>query len=146
MQEIKIRYIGKNDLITCEYDGVKYNFSKTNTVQIIPLEVFKHWNSDTNPYRNEIIPFQDDAVVETEQKKQTMADEVEKISQDVSEMQGRPFPEPQPLPQAKSNKHELTREEIPVDEEKPDVSEPEQSLINPDKKRRGGRKKGSKNK
>lgn len=61
MQTIKVKYIGKGDAIVSEWDGVKYTFSKSDPVQIIPLKVFQDMQNSFNVFRDDVIPFQEDS-------------------------------------------------------------------------------------
>ena len=83
MQMIKVRYIGKGDSVLTEYDGVKYNFGKSNPVQIIPLAVYNYMQDFQNPHREDIRP-ESDASVEVEQKKiRTIEDDIEELEKTI---------------------------------------------------------------
>lgn len=64
MSLIKVKYVGKGDSITTEFDGVKYNFSKAKPVQMIPLEVYNFFQERSNPFREELVPVTEQEVKE----------------------------------------------------------------------------------
>lgn len=83
MQLIKVRYVGKGDSILTEHDGVKYNFSKSNPVTIIPLAVYNFMQDYQNPYREYVVPFSDVTEEVKEEKKATIADDIDAIEQSI---------------------------------------------------------------
>ena len=76
MQSITVRYVGKGDSILTEYDGVKYNFSKSRPVVTIPLAVYNNMQDYQNPHRESIVPYVEEHVKET-----PMADEQAKAAE-----------------------------------------------------------------
>ena len=123
MARMKVRYIGKGDAITCEYNGKKYTFSKSRPEQEIPLEVFRYMVSDSNPFRLDLLP-----VMVIEDKP-------------VSPV---PIPEPEPeIPSAPEPEKEpevpsATEPEPPTEEAEP---EPEKEIKKPKKKKKTKKKK-----
>lgn len=83
MSMIKVRYVGKGDCITTEYDGIKYSFSHSKPVQIIPLAVYNYFQSDSNPYRSYLVPVTEAAEEAKAEKKQTISSEIDSIEKDL---------------------------------------------------------------
>ena len=88
MQLIKVKYVGKADSILTEYDGIKYNFSKSKSVVIIPIEVWKYMQDYQNPYRDDVVPVTDAKEEKEAEAKKTMQQDVEDIEKDIN-MKGR---------------------------------------------------------
>ena len=84
MQFIKVRYVGKGDSILTEYDGIKYNFSKSKPVAIIPLVVYNFMQDYQNVHREDLVPFSD-AVEESKlEKRSTLEDTISSIDESLS--------------------------------------------------------------
>jgi hypothetical protein len=90
MQEIKIKYVGKGDAVVAEHNGKKYTFSRSNPVQIIPLVVYNMLQDISNPFRWDIVPFQDNAPERNEEVKKTIEEEVDSIEKDLNLSKGAP--------------------------------------------------------
>jgi hypothetical protein len=85
MQMLKVRYVGKNDSIVAEYDGIKYSFSKKNPEQIIPLEVYNFMQSFNNPNREDFVPATDAIEEKKEEKKKTIEEDIAEIENSIIE-------------------------------------------------------------
>lgn len=68
---IKVKYVGKGDAIVVEYDGIKYTFSKRSPIQEIPIIVYNYMMDLNNPYRDDILPFQEEAKEEIKEPEET---------------------------------------------------------------------------
>ncbi len=95
MQFIKVRYVGKGDSILTEYDGVKYNFSKSMPVVIIPLPVYNFMQDYHNVHREDIVPYSDAIEEVKQEKKRTIEDDIDAIEKSMEkheEIRGRGRP------------------------------------------------------
>lgn len=79
MQMIKVRYVGKGDSILTEYDGIKYNFSKSRPEIIIPLAVYNFMQDYHNIHREDIVPVTDTTEQFKQEKKKTIEDDIDDI-------------------------------------------------------------------
>jgi len=83
MQLIKVKYVGKGDSVLTEYNGKKYSFGKSNSVQTIPVEVYNFMQDFQSPFREDIVPFSDFSEEVKEEKKKSILDEVAEIEKDL---------------------------------------------------------------
>lgn len=79
-QLVKVRYIGKGDMISTEYNGKRYAFGKAKPVSIIPIAVLRNIIQSGALFAGEIIPYTD--------PQQQVALQ--------AELEGRPAPAPEP--------------------------------------------------
>ena len=56
---IKIKYVGKGDMITCEYNGKRYAFTKKKPVKEIPVEVYDFIKMGGTIFTTDIMPYQE---------------------------------------------------------------------------------------
>lgn len=87
MQFIKVKYVGKGDSILTEYNGVKYNFSKSNPIVIIPLQVYNFMQDYHNVHREDIVPCSDAAEEVKQEKKKTIEDDIEEIEKSIEKQE-----------------------------------------------------------
>jgi hypothetical protein len=63
---MKVKYVGKVDQITCDYNGKRFVFNKSNPISDIPVEVFRLVSRESSGVISEYLTPFEEAVKEPE--------------------------------------------------------------------------------
>lgn len=96
---IQVKYIGKWDAMTVDFNGKRYCFRAKDRISIVPSAVYDHIKSQRDLMSSEIIPYQEPEPVEVEE-----APEADEDILPEDEQQQEPLDEAQDSQSAAVNK------------------------------------------